>query len=156
MAANRVIGRDNKLPWHFKSDLVNFKKLTMGGTVLMGRKTYESIGRPLPGRENVVLSRTPRADREGVRFFTSLEAALAEIRTDKCFIIGGGDLFHRTIARVDGIYLTRIEASYEGDTYYPEIPAEFKETSSTRLQENPVLDFVVWERVFAARGRPVV
>ena len=156
MAEDRVIGRDNKLPWHFKSDLAHFKRLTMGGTLVMGRKTYDSIGRPLPGRENFVLSRTPKPDGGGVRFFTSLETALKNVRTEKAFIIGGEDLFRQTLDRVDGILLTRIGARFEGDAHYPEIPPAFREISSARLQEGPILDFVVLERAFAGRRPPVV
>ncbi len=156
MAENRVIGRDNKLPWHFKSDLAHFKQLTMGGTLIMGRKTFDSIGRPLPGRENFVLSRTPKPESGGVRFFTSLDSALQNVRTDKAYIIGGEDLFRQTIGRVEGIYLTRIRAPFEGDAHYPEIPPAFRETSTTRLQENPVLEFVVLERAFAGQRPPVV
>ena len=142
MARNRVIGRDNKLPWHFKSDLQNFKKLTLGQTVVMGRKTFESIGRPLPGRENFVLSRSRKEGAEGVRFFGSLDEALKAVRTEKCFIIGGAELYRQTLGRVDGIYLTRIEAAYEGDAFYPEIPPQYREVSTTRLQDDPPLDFV--------------
>ena len=146
MAENRVIGKDNRLPWHFKSDLANFKKLNLGGTLIMGRKTFESIGRPLPGRENFVLSRTPGNESAGVRFFESLEKALKSVRTERCFIIGGGDLFRQTLDRIDGIYLTRIGASYDGDVHYPAVLSRFREVSRTRLQDDPPVDFMVLER----------
>lgn len=156
MADDRVIGRDNKLPWHFKSDLEHFKKLTMGGTLIMGRKTFDSIGRALPGRENFVLSRATTPDAGGARFFTSLQAALKSVRTEAAYIIGGEEIFRQTMDRIDGIYLTRIRASHDGDARYPEIPSEFREISSSRLQEDPILDFVVIERVIAPRRPPVV
>ena len=147
MAEGRVIGRDNKLPWHFKSDLQHFKKLTLGSTVLMGRKTFESIGKPLPGRENFVLSRSVHsAGAPGTRhqapavFFNSVEEALGAVKTENCYIIGGGELFAQTLQRIDGIYLTRIHERYEGDAFSPEIPGSFGVTSRSRLQEKPLLE----------------
>ena len=145
MARNRVIGKANRLPWHFTSDLKNFKRLTFGNTVLMGRKTFDSIGRPLPGRQNFVLSRSRIAEAANLKFFDSLDRALASVATRHCFIIGGADLFRQTIDRVDGIYLTLIEASYEGGVFYPEIPAVFLEKSRVLLQENPNLYFIFYE-----------
>ena len=138
MAENRVIGKDNRLPWHFSADLKNFKAITLGQTLIMGRKTYESIGKPLPGRSNFVLTRSavtvcqqdvaprdlpPLTD---LRFFTSLDKALEAVKTPIAFIMGGADLYSQTIDRVDGIYLTRVPGTYEGDAFYPEIPARFE------------------------------
>ena len=146
MAKNRVIGKDNKLPWHFPEDLKYFKNLTTGSTVIMGRKTYESIGRPLPNRENFVLSSRPGPEGP-VRFFTSLEEAVGNIKTEKAFIIGGGQLYSQTINEVDGIYLTRIGADYEGDAFYPEIPENFEEVEVVGLREsNPRIQAVFYER----------
>lgn len=134
MAENRVIGKDNRLPWHFPADLKNFKALTMGQTLLMGRKTYESIGKPLPGRANFVLTRSAvTACQQDVvhrelppgtelRFFTSIESALQSVKTPQVFIMGGADLYGQTLDRVDGVYLTRIPGTYEGDAFYPPIP----------------------------------
>ena len=151
MARDRVIGKDNRLPWHFSSDLKHFKQTTMGSALIMGRKTFESIGKKaLPGRENFVLSRTPEvriSEPPGfVKFFTSLENALKAAPTEKIFIIGGETLFKETINQVDGIYLTQIDASYEGDVFYPKIPAGLKEKSRTILQENPKLESIYYER----------
>jgi len=147
MARNRVIGQDNQLPWHFSEDLKYFKTLTSGSTVIMGRKTHESIGRPLPNRQNFVLSRQARQSvHENVRYFASLDEALRSNQTEKCFIIGGGDLFSQSLDRVDGVYLTEIDADFEGDTYYPELPDNFVEASRTRLQESPVLDAVFYKK----------
>lgn len=153
MADNRVIGKDNRLPWHFSSDLKNFKELTLGHTVIMGRKTFESIGRrPLAGRQNFVLSRTKKEDSESdrkqdnLKFFDSLETALKNISTSKAFVIGGATLYEQTIHKVDGIYLTHIHQNYEGDTFYPEIPPSFREKSRRKLQENPTLEVIFYEK----------
>ncbi len=140
MANNRVIGKDNKLPWHFSSDLKFFKQLTMGQTIIMGRKTFESIGKPLSGRENFVVSRTSRQSDGGLKYFISTKDAVSAAKTRDCFIIGGGSIFKETMPLIDGIYLTRIHADYEGDTFYPEIPEFFMEESKTLLQESPKLE----------------
>lgn len=142
----RVIGKDNKLPWHFPEDLKFFKNLTTGSTVIMGRKTYESIGRPLPNRENFVLSRSLKPEGP-VRFFNSLEEAVGNVKTEKAFIIGGAELYAQTIREMDGIYLTRIDADYEGDAFYPEIPTEFEEIEVIGLREkDPVIQAVFYRR----------
>lgn len=159
MAENRVIGRNGKLPWHFSSDLKFFKQTTMGQTVIMGRKTFESIGKPLPGRENFVLTgsetaqtlyATPEAEqarKEGtLKFFDSIERALRAVKTNNAFIIGGAQIFNQTFKLIDGIYLTKIHTSYEGDVFYLDIPAEFKEKSRDTLQENPKLELIYYEK----------
>lgn len=144
VANNRVIGKNNRLPWHFSADLKFFKHLTMGQTVLMGRKTFESIGKPLPGRENFVLSRNPSND-TGSRFFNSVKEAVGAVKTEKCFIIGGAQIFEQTMDLVDGIYMTRIYADYEGDTFYPEVPKRFKVASTTMLQEQPKIEVIFYK-----------
>lgn len=150
MARNRVIGKGGKLPWHFSSDLKHFKQLTLGNTILMGRKTFESIGKPLPGRENFVLSRTliPKEIKGDapVKFFRSLQEALKQVKTQNCFIIGGASLYQQTMTDIDGIYLTRIDMDYEGNTSYPEIPPSFKEKKRETLQKNPKLEVIFYER----------
>ena len=146
MAENRVIGKDNRLPWHFLSDLKHFKQLTMGNTILIGRKTFESIGKPLPGRENFVLSRKKTGD-GNVKFFGSFEDALKNVSTPNCYIIGGASLYQQSMALVDGIYLTKIHALYEGDTFYPEIPPYFEEKSKETLQENPKIEVIFYENM---------
>jgi dihydrofolate reductase len=122
MSRGGVIGRGNRLPWHSSADLKHFKKLTLGSTVIMGRKTFESLGKPLAGRENFVLTRaskgTPPRVPE-VQFFSSLEGAFEAISTEKAFIIGGGELYRETLDQVDGIYLTQVAGEYKGDTFYP-------------------------------------
>ena len=146
MARRRIIGKDNKLPWHFSCDLKYFKQLTSGSTVIMGRKTFESIGKPLPERQNFVLSRDGKVLHEGVRCFSSFGEAVKNVATPNAFIIGGGDLYRQTMDKVDGIYLTCIDEDYEGDTYYPEIPTAFREVNRQRLQDDPKIEVVFYER----------
>ena|SRR3569623_1741689 len=117
MASNRVIGKDGTLPWHLPEDLKFFKKTTMGHPILMGRKTFESIGRPLPGRRNIVLSRT-MPPREGVEVIHSVEE-LSCAEGETVFLIGGAQLFETLLPQCDGMYLTWIEHPYEGDTFFP-------------------------------------
>ncbi len=142
MADNRVIGKDNRLPWHFSEDLKFFKHLTMGQTVIMGRKTFESIGKSLPGRENFVLTNSG-FQKNDVNCFGSLRQALDSIATDHGYIIGGAQIFEETIDQVDGIYMTRIYADYEGDTFYPHIPEFFEEEPLKILrEENPKIEVI--------------
>ncbi|MBI4430911.1 MAG: dihydrofolate reductase [Candidatus Omnitrophica bacterium] len=145
MAKNRVIGKENKLPWHFSSDLKHFRQLTTGQTVIMGRKTFESIGKPLPNRENFVVSRSRGVGAEGLRFFNSPEKAFEAVRTDSAYIIGGADLFRQTMEGINGIYLTLIEQAFEGDAFYPQIPEYFEKRSSHLLQENPMIRLIFYE-----------
>ena len=146
VANNRVIGVKNQLPWHFSSDLRHFKKITMGSTLIMGSNTFKSLGKPLPGRTNFVLDFETVEDPPGVRYFTSFEDALAQVETKDCFIIGGASLYEQTINRVDGIYLTRIHADYEGDAFYPEVPSCFVEKKRRVIQENPILEAIYYEK----------
>ncbi|HTL48693.1 MAG TPA: dihydrofolate reductase [Verrucomicrobiae bacterium] len=144
MAENRVIGKNNKLPWHFSADLKHFKQLTLNQTVVMGRKTYESIGRPLPSRANFVLSRAHHAD-PGVSYFGSLQDAFANVATEKAYIIGGSTIYQQTLDDVDGVYLTLIHQAFEGDAYYPELPRHFEERSRMKLQEGPLIEILYLE-----------
>ena len=147
VANRRVIGNGNKLPWHFSKDLQHFKKMTTGQTVIMGLKTFESLGcKSLPGRENLILDRSGAKPYPGQKFFASLDEALQNVRTKHAFIIGGAELYRTTIDRVDGISLTRIHADYDGDVFYPEIPAAFVERSRAVLQENPKLEVIYYEK----------
>lgn len=115
---NRVIGRDGKLPWHISEDLKRFKRLTTGHVVLMGRKTYESLGKPLPDRRNVVLSSRAIPDVESYR---SLAEALRALKDENVvFIIGGGEVFRQALPIVDGLHLTIVDGEHEGDTFFPE------------------------------------
>jgi dihydrofolate reductase len=121
MSKNRVIGRGGQLPWHLAADLRRFKQLTMGHHLIMGRKTWESIGRPLPGRTSVVISRQSTYQAPGARVVPDLPSACqAAAGDDQAFIIGGGLLYQEALAIVDRIYLTRVHARVDGDTYFPE------------------------------------
>lgn len=126
MAKNRVIGKKNKLPWHLSADLKHFKALTMGHTIIMGRKTYESIGRPLPGRTNIIVTRQTDFDVAGATVVHSLDQALnisqssdAIHRGAEQFIIGGAVLYQQTIALSQRMYITEIQQPFDGDTYFP-------------------------------------
>jgi dihydrofolate reductase len=121
MAANRVIGRDNALPWRLPADLAHFKKVTMGHPIVMGRRTYESIGRPLPGRMNIVVTRNAAFQAPGCTVVRSLDAAWkAAGDAGEVCVIGGTSLFAETLPIADVIHLTEVEADVPGDTYFPE------------------------------------
>jgi dihydrofolate reductase len=131
MARNRTIGLDNRLPWHVPEDLKHFKTLTMGHHMIMGRKTYESIGRPLPGRTTVIVSRDPGYRENGCLTATSLEDALAACGDDpEIFFVGGATLYAQALRYAQRLYLTEIERDVEGDAFFPEFErAEWTETS---------------------------
>lgn len=135
MADNRIIGKDNQMPWHLPADFAWFKRCTMGKPVVMGRKTYESIGRPLPGRLNIVISRDETLKIEGVTTVTSIEQAL-EVAGDveEVMIIGGGAIYASCLPMANKLYVTHIEAAIDGDTQFPDWGDEFKETYSEMYQ----------------------
>jgi len=123
-AANDVIGRDNRMPWHLPEDLAYFKRLTLGHPVVMGRKTYESVlaalGKPLPGRTNIVVTRQAGFTAPGCIVVASLDAALVAARaTEEIFVIGGAEIYRLALRRADRVYLTRIDAAFEGDVTFP-------------------------------------
>lgn len=119
---DRVIGLQGRMPWHIKEDLQRFKRLTQHHTVIMGRKTYESIGRPLPNRRNIVISRN-KLELPGVELVSDVTSALSLCSPDEeSFVIGGAEIYKQTLFDIDKIYLTLVTKQYEGDTYYPEIP----------------------------------
>ncbi|QCR37187.1 type 3 dihydrofolate reductase [Nissabacter sp. SGAir0207] len=120
LAVDRVIGMENAMPWHLPADLAWFKRNTLNKPVIMGRKTFESIGRPLPGRHNIVISSHP-GDHDGVTWATSVEAALAEAGdAAEVMVIGGGRVYDQFLPRADRLYLTHIDAEVEGDTHFPD------------------------------------
>lgn len=131
LAANRVIGRNNALPWHLPADLKRFKSLTMGHPVVMGRKTHESIGRPLPGRRNLVITRNRGYSAPGCEIVHSLDEAIAACRAaERIFIIGGAELYRESLARAHCLEFTEIRADFEGDATFPEFsPALWRETA---------------------------
>lgn len=126
MSENRVIGRDGDLPWHISTDLKRFKQITTGHTVIMGRKTYESVGKPLPNRTNIVITRQLNYNPAGVSIAASLDNAMksAEESEDEIFIIGGGEIYKQAVEKSHRLYLTIIQAEIEGDTFFPEINEE--------------------------------
>ena len=121
MANNRVIGVNNQMPWHLPADLAFFKRTTLNKPVIMGRSTFESIGRPLPNRKNIVLSRSTTHIHPEITVFSALDAALASL-TDapEVMIIGGGTIYEQCLPRCNYLYLTHIDLSVEGDTYFPD------------------------------------
>jgi dihydrofolate reductase len=153
MAENRVIGRENRLPWRLSADLRRFKSLTMGKPVIMGRKTYESIGKPLPGRSNIVVTRDPDYRAPGCRVVHSLEQALeAAAGHDEVMVIGGAELYRQTLERAERMYLTLVKTEVDGDALFPDIqPQQWRELehASHRADEKNEYDydFVTLERV---------
>lgn len=135
MADNRIIGKDNQMPWHLPADFAWFKRCTMGKPVVMGRKTYESIGRPLPGRLNIVISRDASLSIEGVTTVMSIEQALEVAgEVEEVMIIGGGAIYAAYLPMANKLYVTHIEAEIDGDTQFPDWGTEFKETYSEAYQ----------------------
>ena len=134
MARNRVIGRDNALPWRLPADLAHFKRVTMGHPIVMGRRTYESIGKALPGRESIVVTRNAAFQAPGCTVVPSLEAAWrAAGDADEVCVIGGSSLFEETLPMADVIHLTEVEADVPGDTYFPEFDrGEWREKEIAR------------------------
>lgn len=131
VARNGVIGRDGRLPWHLPADLKRFRRLTTGHHVIMGRRTFESIGKPLAGRTNLVLSRDPALRPFGVEVLRSLEEALQLAKRrgeEEAFVIGGSEVYRRALPLADRIYLTRVGADVEGDVRFPSLdPGEWTE-----------------------------
>lgn len=124
MSKNRVIGNNNELIWKLSSDLKRFKELTTGHPVVMGRKTYESIGRPLPNRRNIIITRNLEYEVDGCEVVSSLEEALLLTGSD-CFIIGGGEIYKQSLEIADKIYLTLVHKDFEGDTTFPELGSDW-------------------------------
>lgn len=124
MANQRVIGLNNQMPWHMPADLAHFKKVTLGKPVVMGRKTYDSIGRLLPGRRNIIISRQAKPDGIAADWVSSLDAALALVADQpEVMIIGGAELYRQTVAIADRLYLTEIALDTEGDAFFPDYSA---------------------------------
>jgi dihydrofolate reductase len=134
VSKNNVLGNDNKLLWHLPADLKYFKNTTSGKTIIMGRKTYESIGRALPNRRNIVVTRQKDFTAEGCEIFNSLQQAVQECEHEKeVFIIGGGEIYRQALPEADRIYLTRVYEHFEGDTTFPEFSlSEWRLTSYTK------------------------
>jgi len=152
ISENHAIGKDNKLLWYLPKDLKHFKDITTGGTVIMGRKTYDSVGKPLPKRRNIIITRQPITI-EGCEVVNSIEAALDLCRDeDEVFIVGGAEIYKQAMHLTDRIYLTIVHENIDGDTYFPEIKEDiWKETE--RADHEPdeknalPFSFITLERV---------
>lgn len=166
MANNRVIGRDNQLPWHIAEDLRFFKRMTLGKPLIMGRNTFESLGRPLPGRPHIVISRNPDYQPAGVERAATLEAAIARATelaqassADEIMVIGGAQVYAAALPYARRIYLTLVDAEVAGDTHFPAIDsALWREVSRTAAQarqaHEPDYCFAVLERNEAGLSEP--
>ncbi len=143
MASNRVIGLGGRMPWHLSADLRHFKQITLGSPILMGRKTFEAIGRPLPGRDNLIISRNLDYQQPGCRVFADADAALLYAAySEELFIIGGATLYEAFLPRADALYLTLINKSFAGDTYFPRIdPKDWREASRRDVTDDEQVDF---------------
>ena len=157
LAENRVIGRDNQLPWHLPADLKHFKALTLGKPIIMGRKTWDSLGRPLPGRLNLVVSRQPDLQLDGAEVFATLDAALVRANAwaqangaDELMLIGGAQLYELSLPRAERLYLTRVALSPPGDAYFPEVTeADWQLSCASEHPagaETPAYMLEVWAR----------
>ena len=152
-ADNRIIGKNNDMPWHLPADLAYFKKITLGKPIIMGRKTYESIGRPLPGRQNIVISRDENYQAAGIDSVTSVEQAISLAgEVEEVMVIGGGAIYAHCLPFANRLYITHIKSNIEGDTQFPEydVVNDWQLTQSEQLSanENNVfdLDFCIYDR----------
>ena len=144
MASNRVIGLNKQMPWHLSADLKRFKKITLGMPVLMGRKTFESIGRPLPGRTNIVISRNSDFRQEGCLVENDIEAALTMAcqNAERIFVIGGATLYQALLPVADRLYITQINQAFDGDTFFPAIDPEcWDEVEREDIDNDPQVSF---------------
>ncbi len=152
MGKNRAIGKDNQLLWHLPADLKNFKKLTMGAVMIMGRKTFESIGRVLPGRTTLIVSRNPDLQIEGAQISNSLESALSKARelsgNEEVFVVGGGEIYRLALAKCDRIYLSVVDLAPEADTFFPEFEGFNLVSTETHEAQGdyPQWSYQIWER----------
>ena len=152
MDNNGLIGKDNQLPWHLPADLAYFKKITTGKSILMGRKTYDSIGRPLPNRRNIVITRNTKIMITGCEVVSSIDEALLLTENEKeVMVIGGASLCEQLLPKVNRLYITRIDSEFEGDIYFPTYDASsWRQVSSEShpkdIANNYSYHFIVLER----------
>ena len=158
---NQVIGRDNQMPWHLPADLRYFKQRTLGKPIIMGRKTWESLGRPLPGRLNIVISRQADVELDGAEIFADLATAIqrgqewaTQQGVDEVMIIGGGQLYQHALSLAQRVYLTRIDLELEGDTFFPVLdPQQWQQTDAQAhpaQEQQPGYSFEVWQRRYSS------
>ena len=148
MAQNRVIGKGNAIPWHIPGEQQRFKAITMGHTLIMGRKTFESIGRALPGRNTIIISRNPEYRAAGCLVANSLNAAIALCPTkETIFIAGGGEIYREALPLAESIYLTVLDREVAGDILFPEFdPKQFRTISTERVEGTEPYTFTVFSR----------
>ncbi len=152
MDDNQLIGKNNALPWHLPADLAYFKKTTTGKTVLMGRKTYESIGFPLPNRRNIVVSRNTDFQAQGCEIVSSIGGALALAKNDdEVMIMGGASFYEQMLPSVNRLYITQIEGEFEGDAYFPAFNRDnfvetFRETHLANKENPHTYHFIILDR----------
>jgi dihydrofolate reductase len=154
MSENRVIGKDNSMPWHISEDLKHFKRTTLGKPIVMGRKQYESVGRALPGRTNIVISRDKNYKADDALVFSNIDEAVSMARgiaandgLDEVFIVGGGEIYKQCLPITDRLYMTLIHRKYEGDVLFPELDMEeWKEISSEDFDGDPSYSIKILER----------
>ncbi len=149
---NSVIGNDNKMPWHLPADLKFFKQTTMGKSILMGRKTWDSIGKPLPGRKNIVISRNNAFNPDGATIADNLQDAITAADSEEVMIIGGATIYQQSMPLADHLYITRINHHFEGDAFFPKIdPLSWKDGyfyPHKADKNNPYdYDFIRYDRI---------
>ena len=151
LSQNRAIGLDNHMPWHLSADLKRFKQITWGKPIIMGRRTHESIGRPLPGRKNIVLTSNRSYVAPGCAVVHSLEEALREADAEEAMVIGGAALYQALLPKADRLYLTLIQREFPGDTFFPELDLnDWREVEREDVDADPdsglSYSFIVLER----------
>ncbi len=160
VSENGIIGNAGELPWHVSSDLKRFKKITMGHCLLMGRKTFDSVGRPLPGRRTVVLTRDRDLSIEGARVATSwaeLVSVCEAAEEDEVFVVGGAQIYRLALPHAEKVHLTRMHCVVEGDASFPELPKRewqlvWEEAHGAESEGGPAFTFQVWERASSELG----
>ena len=145
---NRVIGKDGTLIWHIPEDLKRFKKLTLGNPIVMGRKTYESIGKPLPGRTNIILTRDKNFKAENCLVYNKISDVLEIFEKNNIFVIGGGEIYKQFLDRADRIELTLIHKNFDGDTYFPQIGNDWEVIECQKSNfENIEVDYISYKKI---------
>ena len=147
MAKNRTIGKDGQIPWRIKGEQKRFRELTTGNTIIMGRRSYEEIGHPLPNRMNIIVSNTKNFDAENCITVKSLKEALEKAGDGNVYVCGGAGLYKEAVPLVDIMYITEIDATIEGDTFFPEFNAdEFDRTVDEHIDGDIPYDYVTYTR----------